>query len=320
MSFIKDKQKTNMNDEVKKDYGVLIAKKSEKLVTALYLVTDLMADSEPIKHGLRKNAVALLSSMNALSQLDVKDRVLELKMSLRSVTEIISLLHVAVTTGIVSKMNGELLMEGFRSLQLVLEKKQPIFSKEMLHVENEEQLDNEMSFPSAVSSTSYDALTPLSIARLHDNVQDLRRSQESLRQLQILSKFEGKDSKGQNKEVSIKDKKEASKDVHKSVSVEKVKEEIKDINSQLLSTHAVLMEHAARGTGTLASSFQMKKLSRREQILALFVRGVDVSIKDIAARIKGCSEKTIQRELNALLYDNVIERIGEKRWSRYVLR
>ena len=54
--------------------------------------------------------------------------------------------------------------------------------------------------------------------------------------------------------------------------------------------------------------------------MALFVRGVDVSIKDIAARIKGCSEKTIQRELNALLYDNVIERIGEKRWSRYVLR
>jgi hypothetical protein len=32
-----------MNEESKKDYGVLIAKKSEKLVTALYLVTDLMS-------------------------------------------------------------------------------------------------------------------------------------------------------------------------------------------------------------------------------------------------------------------------------------
>ena len=80
------------------------------------------------------------------------------------------------------------------------------------------------------------------------------------------------------------------------------------------------MEHAARPVNALASSFQIKKLSRREQILALFVRGVDVSIKDIAAKIKGCSEKTIQRELNSLLYDNLIERIGEKRWSRYVLR
>ena len=301
-----------MNEESKKDYGVLIAKKSEKLVTALYLVTDLMVDSEPIKHGLRKNAVALLSSMNALSQLDVKDRVIELKISLKSVTEITSMLHVAVTTGIVSKMNGELLMEGFRSLQLVLEKKQPIFTKEMLHVEHEEELERDGVFSNAVNSTSYDALTPLAIARLHESTQDLRRTQESLRQAQLLAKFSSLENKGQNKE-SIKDTKQDK-------IINDNKEVIKDNNAKSLSTHAVLMEHAGRPVNTLASSFQMKKMSRREQILGLFVRGVDVSIKDIAARIKGCSEKTIQRELNALLYDNVIERIGEKRWSRYVLR
>ena len=307
-----------MNDEVKKDYSVLIAKKSEKLVTALYLVTDLMADSEPIKHGLRKNAVALLSSMNSLAQLDVKDRVLELKMSLKSVTEISSLLHVAVTTGTVSKMNGELLVEGFRSLQLVLEKKQPIFTKEMLHVEDEEELDSEASFQSAVSSTSYDALTPLSIARLHENERELRRNQESLRQAQLLSRIAGK---GQPRETSIKDTMLYNKDIKDTIKdVSKNREIVRDITTKQGSTHAVLMEHATRPGNGLASSFQMKKLSRREQILALFVRGVDVSIKDIAARIKGCSEKTIQRELNALLYDNVIERIGEKRWSRYVLR
>ncbi len=290
-----------MNEEIKKDYGVLIAKKSEKLVSALYLVTDLMSDNEHIKHGLRKNAIALLSSMNSLAQLDVKDRVLELKISLRMVTEINSLLHVATTTGIVSQMNGELLMEGFRSLQLVLEKKQPIFTKEMLHIENEEELANQATFSSAVTSTSYDALTPLSIARLHENTYELRRNQEALRQEHLLAKIS---NKGQKSEVLIKDK------------IDVKQEEVKDKNS----THAVLMEHVARPSNTLASSFQMKKLSRREQILALFVRGVDVSIKDIATRIKGCSEKTIQRELNALLYDNIIERIGEKRWSRYVLR
>ncbi len=291
-----------MNEETKKDYGVLIAKKSERLVTALYLVTDLMNDGEPIKHGLRKNSVALLSSMNALSQLDVKDRVLELKVSLKAVTEIISLLHVAVTTGIVSQMNGELLMEGFRSLQLVLEKKQPIFTKEMLHIDNEEDLNSDAAFSSAVTASSYDVLTPLSLARLHETKEEARRTGEGLRQAQLLARVE---SKGQVKEISLKDKKEVIKDI---------------FTNKTSSTHAVLMEHASRPSNTLASSFQMKKLSRREQILALFVRGVDVSIKDIAAKIKGCSEKTIQRELNALLYDNLIERIGEKRWSRYVLR
>ncbi len=312
-----------MNEEVKKDYGVIIAKKSEKLATALYLVTDLMVDSEPIKHGLRKNAVALLSSMNALAQLDVKDRIIELKMSLKSVTEVISMLHVAITTGIVSKMNGELLMEGFRSLQLVLEKKQPIFTREMLYVEHEEELEQGSTFSNAVNSTSYDALTPLSIARLHENNYDLRRTQESLRQGQILSKLSNPENKNQSREsknVSIKDNKNEKDMKDMTYTKNENKDVIKDISQKTPSTHSVLMEHAARSSGSLVSSFQMKKLSRRDQILALFVRGVDVSIKDITARIKGCSEKTIQRELNSLLYDNVIERIGEKRWSRYVLR
>lgn len=292
-----------MNEETKKDYSVIVAKKSEKLVTALYLVTDLIEDTEPIKHSLRRNAVTLLSSMNSLSQLEVKDRILHIKFSLRSVTEILSLLHVALTAGLISQMNGELLSDGFRALQLVLEKRQPIFSKEMLQVEDEQELENESAHGVAITGTSYDALTPLSIARLHESKEELRRNQESLRQSHLLSRLENP-SKGQNKDVLIKDKKEVKK----------------DIEQKPLSTHHLLMEHAARPVTTLTTSFQMKKLSRREQILALFVKGVDVSIKDIAARIKGCSEKTIQRELNALLYDNVIERIGEKRWSRYVLR
>lgn len=278
-----------MNEDSKKDYGTLVAKKSERLVTALYLVTDLMSDNDPIKHGLRKNSVALLSSMNALSQLDVKDRIIELKISLKAVTEIASLLHVAVTTGIVSQMNGELLMDGFRSLQLVLEKKQPILTKEMLTADDREEQEDS-NFTSAITSTSYDVLTPLNLARLHNNEQDLRRSHESLRQAQITSKLEGKENKGQNI--------------------------IKDMSS----VHSSLIEHVKSSHQPISSSFQMRKQSRREQILGLFVKGVDVSIKDIASRIRGCSEKTIQRELNALLYDNVIERIGEKRWSRYVLR
>jgi hypothetical protein len=296
-----------MHEESKQEYGTLVAKKSERLVTALYLVTDLMSSNEPIKHGLRKNAVALLSSMNALAQLDVKDRVIEFKMSLKAVTEIISLLHVSVTTGIVSEMNGQLLMDGFRSLQLVLEKKQPIFTKEMLNVDDDE-LDTTQGFASAVTSTSYDVMTPLSLARLHDSHHDLRRTQESLKQAQILKRMETRENKGQLVASSITDKNGNNNIVPEKNAM------------QSSSPHSMIMEHASRPQPTLATSFQMRKNGRRDQILALFVRGVDVSIKDIAARIRGCSEKTIQRELNSLLYDNIIERIGEKRWSRYVLR
>ncbi len=304
-----------MQEEQRQDYGTLVAKKSERLVTALYLVTDLMNDNEPIKHGLRKNAVALLSSMNSLAQLDVKDRVIEFKMSLKAVTEIISLLHVSVTTGIVSEMNGQLLMEGFRSLQLVLEKKQPIFTKEMLSVDDDE-LDNTKPFSAAVNSTSYDVMTPLSLARLHDNAQDLRKTEELRKHSQIVARMEARERKSQSNVHDVKDVNHGNiLKSEENVLYDKVQSE-----RQNISTHADIMGHVPKSEPAIVSSFQMKKSSRRDQILALFVKGVDVSIKDIAARIKGCSEKTIQRELNALLADGFIDRIGEKRWSRYVLR
>jgi hypothetical protein len=303
-----------MHEETKQEYGTMVAKKSERLVTALYLVTDLMTDSEPIKHGLRKNAVTLLSSMNALAQLDVKDRVIELKTSLKAVTEIISMLHVSITTGIVSEMNGQILMDGFRVLQMLLEKKQPILTKEMLGAEGEDDVDAATSFSSAVTSTSYDVLTPLAMARLHSSNNDLRRTQESLRQTKILEKMGAISDKGQIMTREMSDIKDKNKETEKDTS-----KEFQQTESPKPSTHTVLM-HATRTHSPLPSSFQLRKLSRRDQVLALFVRGVDVSIKDIASRIKGCSEKTIQRELNSLLYDNLIERIGEKRWSRYVLK
>lgn len=282
-----------MQEESKQEYGTLIAKKSERLVTALYLVTDLMEESEPIKKRLRSSAVNLLSSMNSLAQREVKDKVTEFKMSLRAVTEIISLLHVSITTGLVSDMNGTILMDGFRSLQLVLEKKQPILTKDMLTIEHESFLSNEGMLSSAITSSSYDALTPLTLARMHETDEAKASSKETT----LAREFKG--------QTIEKDKIEARNDQR----------------SEQRSDQRSDMRYAETPIKTsFTTSFQMKKQNRRDQILGLFVKGVDVSIKDIAARIKGCSEKTIQRELNALLYDGVIDRIGEKRWSRYVLK
>lgn len=45
----------------------------------------------------------------------------------------------------------------------------------------------------------------------------------------------------------------------------------------------------------------------------------DASIKDIARLVRGCSEKTIQRELNVLIDDGRVLKEGERRWSRYSL-
>lgn len=283
-----------MQDNNKDGYGVMIAKKSERLVTALYIVTDLIDGSEPIKNGLRKNSVILLSSMNALMQYDVKDRSSEFATALKSVMEIISLLHVAGATGLVSEMNGNLLIEGFRMLQAVLEKKQPILTKEMISVDKEDTMYDKTESYSGIVSTSYDALTLSELNRGIDK--DTQQSKKTI-------------------ENVLEDKRQISDYKRQELSLTKGQ----TISNKPDSVHSVLMQHAKSQSAHLASSFQNRKQTRREQIVALFVKGVDVSIKDVANRIKGCSEKTIQRELNALVLDNIIERIGEKRWSRYVL-
>ena len=58
---------------------------------------------------------------------------------------------------------------------------------------------------------------------------------------------------------------------------------------------------------------------RRATILGLLQKKDRVNVKDVAAVIKDCSEKTIQRELAALVAQGVLKREGERRWSQYLL-
>lgn len=68
------------------------------------------------------------------------------------------------------------------------------------------------------------------------------------------------------------------------------------------------------------TNFTDKKDNRKKQILDIIKDKKEVTIKDIATIIKDCSEKTIQRELTALVDEAVVVRIGDKRWSKYLLK
>ena len=59
------------------------------------------------------------------------------------------------------------------------------------------------------------------------------------------------------------------------------------------------------------------KIARRSDVLSVVRSRGMASIRDITSVIKDMSEKTVQRELLALVKEGVLVKEGEKRWSTY---
>jgi hypothetical protein len=63
-----------------------------------------------------------------------------------------------------------------------------------------------------------------------------------------------------------------------------------------------------------------RKGDRRDSILSILKSQASISVKDAARAIPGCSEKTVQRELLAMVSEGLLTKEGERRWSTYRLR
>ena len=91
-------------------------KKTEKLVTALYMVSDCMDSDDALKGKLRLLGVELLSDMYKLSILSPMDKHLHINTSLTHIYEILSFIEIAYTIGFISEMNTNILKKEFSSL------------------------------------------------------------------------------------------------------------------------------------------------------------------------------------------------------------
>jgi|GEM_PF-1655711 len=78
----------------------------------------------------------------------------------------------------------------------------------------------------------------------------------------------------------------------------------------------VLKSPAPRATSFSSGSVMN---DRKEAIVNVLKTNSNLTVKDFTAFIKDCSEKTIQRELVALVASGSVEKHGERRWTRYSL-
>ncbi len=111
---------------------VFLYKKTEKLVSAVYMITNLFAENEPMKWALRKKAGELMSFI--LGYKDVTESGLPhyLNTAKTRILELVSLLEVSLLGGLISNMNFSILKREFTNLVETLNSSQAVV-KEPIH-------------------------------------------------------------------------------------------------------------------------------------------------------------------------------------------
>jgi len=243
-----------------------IYRKTEKLVTAVYMITNFIKDNEPLKWKIREKALSLMSLNLAFTTVSLSDRKTLLKEYQALSIEIVSLSTIGYHSGLISEMNFLILKREFDTLVEVIQ------NDEHRKMNEETVMLSSAFFDTGSISTHPESLEKASFVRERNDFY-----------------------KGHTEDIKAPvatpqkalEKKEASAP------------QIKD-----KKVHGVVQE---------------KKTGRQGVIIDLLKKKQGLNIKDFSEVISGCSEKTIQRELLAMVASKTLRKEGERRWSKYYL-
>jgi predicted transcriptional regulator len=98
-------------------------KKAEKITAALYLVSSLLKDNEPIKWDIREKGLEFLSSAIALNGAEPIDKNEVLQNLFSTSFETISVLNIASISGLVSEMNYSILKRELEAVVALLKQR-----------------------------------------------------------------------------------------------------------------------------------------------------------------------------------------------------
>src|SRR5436190_9252653 len=98
------------------NYLVFIYKKTQALINALYMVSNLFPEAEPLKWSIRAKAVSLLEDILSLPTKTFSERKNVLARFTAKVLEIISLCEISSASTLMSSMNFKILKREFENL------------------------------------------------------------------------------------------------------------------------------------------------------------------------------------------------------------
>lgn len=277
IGFIKDKD------------GVHIFRRAEKICKAYFLLTQHIQDNDGLKLKLRNLALDMSSASLDLVMSFNKTEDLVRSVLLKSVA-LISVSDIALSVRLISETNNALVIQ---QVQIFMEEIDTYW-KTLSY--------NNQAIPSNLFEMDIlDASYKNSQNQTQDNVSNVKSS----------SNADGMSFKKQINESlvttshgaqsnSVQD--ETTNRVHKNKSTES--------NGKVNEIKKVLPPSSVQANSD-------SKNERQSLIINTIKTKGESSIKDLVDVIKGCSEKTIQRELISLVSSGYLLKTGERRWSRY---
>ena len=274
---------------------VFVFKKSERLVSALYLITGFFPDNEPLKWKLRELGSRLLSVSMSLKD-GVSSKRDKAIIDIRSIIlEVTSLFTVAKQSGMVSEMNFTILNREFLGLLEAVKFSEDSFQDNSSTLQDDFFKVEKLKVFAPVQRQTE---APKEEVREPDNTQDeVKDTTESVPE-----------------DYPTTGLLDASYADHHTRALESLK-------GQNQTTQPRSVENKPEPSKGLREfgAVAVKKNSRQSIIINLLKRKKEIMIKDVTPLIEGCSEKTIQRELLSMVEMGILKKIGEKRWSRYSL-
>lgn len=118
MFYQKDNKKDISTEVLSVSSGVHdeISSYAQKIATALYLVTGLMDTHDPLKNRLRSKALDMMSFTSSYSNLNDKKTKVSAEDTLDVMKEVVSLIEIGSSAGVISTMNGDILIREIKSL------------------------------------------------------------------------------------------------------------------------------------------------------------------------------------------------------------
>lgn len=273
-----------------KDSTLLVSySKTNKLITALYMVTDIIDKDEPLRNKLRTLGTEIISDINSTPA-----------NACAKISETLSFLDIASAINIISEMNCRILRKEFQDLHLSI-------------LSAQQNKEAAKSIKRQINLSEF--FTEETLSARQDLAESASKGQSTQRSnFQVLSVTRA--GKGHPLPTRIGVQKGST--LMQALS-DKIKREARPNALGLVS-------RVSGGDG--ADILKKQRREDIINILKTIGGNATIKdIKDRAQTMQGktgslvsCSEKTLQRELVSMVISGVLKKAGEKRWSRYFIK